>query len=277
MTTSSRAQKDPSAIRALKTTPLSSFYSHSGMEVISIDSSDDDDVPEGRAGSEQGMVIAALRDETQDTTQSDDGSVSSADSIWDEACLSAMPIRCERVTGRLVSGRGAMKGASYAAVDAADEEAALLRREHTDVTNNKSAEYENPIPACTVDAWIGKWKVMLLMDFREFSDKSGKTDFLQVVENKVNRHFGGVHCEKLHLPSADYLYVARLISNATGEVIDERVLDLIIERKDVNDLQACLTLPSKCEYLLFQRVSFCIAQQQPKLHLHNSVQTFIFL
>ena len=218
------------------------------MEVICIDSSDDDDVPEGIAGSaraKQGMGIAASRNETHDIIQSDDGSVSSADSIWDKAGLSSMPIRCERVTGRLVSERGAMKGENYAAVDAADEEVAPHRREPDDVTNNK-----NPTPTCTVDAWIGKWKVMLLMDFREFSDKSGKTDFLKVVENKVNRHFGGVHCEKLHLPSADYLYVARLISNATGEVIDERVLDLIIERKDVNDLQACLTLPSKSECLL---------------------------
>ncbi len=250
--------------------------------IISIDSSDDDDVPEGRAGSaraKHGMGIAASRNEMQDITQSDDGSVSSADSIWDKAGLLSMPIRCERVTGRLVSERGAMKGENYAAVDAAGEEVAPNRREPDDVTNNKSGGYRgawgqpaggdiegavraarraggtttttSPTPTCTVDAWIGKWKIMLLMDFREFSDKSGKTDFLKVVENKVNRHFGGVHCEKLHLPSADYLYVARLISNATGEVIDERVLDLIIERKDVNDLQACLTLPSKSECLLF--------------------------
>ena len=112
--------------------------------IISIDSSDDDDVPEGRAGSaraKHGMGIAASRNEMQDITQSDDGSVSSADSIWDKAGLLSMPIRCERVTGRLVSERGAMKGENYAAVDAADEEVAPNRREPDDVTNNKCGGY----------------------------------------------------------------------------------------------------------------------------------------
>lgn len=226
------------------------------MEVISIDSSDDDDeVPEVRAKSTpdafRGKHGIASRDVTQDTTHSDDGSVSSADSIWDKAGLSSMPTSCgAAASGRLDSRRAAIKGANNAAYDAVNEDEARHLREPDDETN-KSAGYENPTPTCTVDAWIGKWKVMLLMDFREFSDKSGKTDFLQVVENKVNRHFGDVHCEKLHLPSADYIYVARLISNATGEVIDERVFDLIIERKDLNDLQNCLTIPSKSECIIF--------------------------
>lgn len=86
---------------------------------------------------------------------------------------------------------------------------------------------------------------------REFGLRPGKSgrNFLKTVEKKINKHFDGVHCEVVALPSANYMFVAmfvaRLISNINGEIIDERVLDLIIERKDVNDLQLCLT--TKCE------------------------------
>jgi len=41
------------------------------------------------------------------------------------------------------------------------------------------------------------------------------------------------------------MFVARLISNTTGEITDERVLDMIIERKHIQDLAACLIAPSK--------------------------------
>ena len=42
------------------------------------------------------------------------------------------------------------------------------------------------------------------------------------------------------------MFVARLISKTDNEtILDERVLDLIVERKDVNDLCSCLIQPSK--------------------------------
>ena len=42
------------------------------------------------------------------------------------------------------------------------------------------------------------------------------------------------------------MFVARLVSKADNEtILDERVLDFIVERKDVNDLCSCLIQPSK--------------------------------
>ena len=95
------------------------------------------------------------------------------------------------------------------------------------------------------------WKIVLLMDLREFGSATGISD---VVKDKVDKYFHGrspvdrvypLYCEKLHLVSADYMFVARKIDLATGRVLEERVLDLIIERKNINDLQQCLILPSK--------------------------------
>ena len=53
-------------------------------------------------------------------------------------------------------------------------------------------------------------------------------------KQKINKHFGDTthNCEITTLPSADYLFVARLISHSDKKsVIDERVFNLIIERK----------------------------------------------
>ena len=95
------------------------------------------------------------------------------------------------------------------------------------------------------------WKIVLLMDLREFGSATGISD---VVKDKVDKYFHGrspvdrvypLYCEKLTLVSADYMFVARKIDLATGRVLEERVLDLIIERKNINDLQQCLILPSK--------------------------------
>ena len=114
-----------------------------------------------------------------------------------------------------------------------------------DTDKQQTGEDNAQNPAPTVDTYIGTWKVMLLMDHREFG-RHKDSNFLKKVEDKINNYFGGVvHCEQLYLPSADYMFVARLISNANGEVIDERVLDMIIERKNVNDLQLCLIKDSK--------------------------------
>ena len=51
-------------------------------------------------------------------------------------------------------------------------------------------------------------------------------------------------CQLATLRVADYMFVARKY-NAKGEVSDERVLPILIERKNVNDLQSCLVKESK--------------------------------
>ena len=105
------------------------------------------------------------------------------------------------------------------------------------------------------DAATGKnfdWKIILLMDHREFNH----TGFLDEAQQRIDKHFNGkspldrnekypLYCEKRTLVSADYMFVARKIDLRTGKVLDERVLDLIIERKNVNDLQSCLINKSK--------------------------------
>ena len=94
-----------------------------------------------------------------------------------------------------------------------------------------------------------EWKVVLLMDCREFGYVTG---FLDKAKQAIDKHFNSrnkqrpfEYCEKQSLSSADYMFVARKIDVMNGKVLDERVLDLIIERKNVNDLQSCLILKSK--------------------------------
>jgi len=88
------------------------------------------------------------------------------------------------------------------------------------------------------------WKIMMLMDLREFGQRTNGTELLNNVENHINQHFNGKYCEQVSLPVADYMFVARKY-NDKGEVEDERILPLLIERKNVNDLQSCLITDSK--------------------------------
>ena len=96
------------------------------------------------------------------------------------------------------------------------------------------------------------WKVILLMDRREFNN----TGFIDEAKDRIDRYFHGtspldrngkypLYCEKQTLSSADYMFVARKIDMQTGRVLEERVLDLIIERKNINDLAQCLIQKSK--------------------------------
>ena len=104
----------------------------------------------------------------------------------------------------------------------------------------------------SVDAYLGTWKVVLLMDHREFGMRDpAKMNYLTSVQSKINNKFGSGSAEIVALPSADYLFVARLISHDNGQVIDERVFDMIIERKDVNDLAQGLIIDSKSEFIEF--------------------------
>ena len=88
------------------------------------------------------------------------------------------------------------------------------------------------------------WNIIMLMDVREFGQHKSSTDILGQVESLINQHFNGVHCEQRSLPVADYMFVARKY-NGKGEVVDERILPILIERKNVNDLQCCLIADSK--------------------------------
>ncbi|GFH45771.1 hypothetical protein CTEN210_02245 [Chaetoceros tenuissimus] len=95
------------------------------------------------------------------------------------------------------------------------------------------------------------WKVVLLMDHREFTNS--KIQFKEKVKKCFDNRFRGsspvdaiypTYCEETTLCCADYMFVARQI-NPLGQVIEERVFDFAIERKNVDDLQNCLIKPSK--------------------------------
>lgn len=114
----------------------------------------------------------------------------------------------------------------------------------------------------------GTWRVVLLMDHREFGNS---TDFLQETKAKINKHFGDTYADIDTLPSADYMFVARLISDSTGHILQERVLDMVIERKDICDLtQACVTQSKK-----FPPLSFFDAQMYK--FQHNGISKKLFI
>ena len=216
------------------------------MEVIHIDSSDDEaEIPSSAlrgvgsggfavsgVGASPAAAAARTRLVTQESRESNDNSsVSSDDSIWDEPGLKSSS-RSSKTSNILKSG---------------DELEVVVGGGYK---NNNVEVVQQPHAPPPVERWLGTGKVVMLMDHGEFSCKNiGKGNFLQTLEKKVNNHFGGneAHCEITTLPSADYMFVARLISHE-GNVIDERVLDMIIERKDVNDLCQCIVLDSKGEF-----------------------------
>lgn len=94
-----------------------------------------------------------------------------------------------------------------------------------------------------------EYRVMLLMDHREFglrkNDAKAHQNQLKEFERLINKAFNGTVCEIVALKSADYQFVVRKISKATGQTVDTRLLELIIERKDVGDLASCLINKSK--------------------------------
>ena len=131
--------------------------------------------------------------------------------------------------------------------------------------NNVQVPPELPIPT------NAKWQIVLLMDHREFGCAN---NFLQSVETQINSHFGGKHAEITTLPSADYLYVARLIStdhHNSGEILDERVLDMVIERKAVQDVCQCLITDSK----KYKPLSFFEAQMYKLMNCGMGKKLFI--
>lgn len=279
------------------------------MEVINIDSSDEEDTSPVSAGLSKPPSPSAHKPISKLITQpstltnydDDDNSVSSNDSIWDKQGL----------TTDKSSTVGNNTKSDIPANDSSDDEELeviksnkvhqaindsnkvhQLKSTHLTTNNNNVNDMEDTqlkeairlslleeqqqqqqqqqqqkpssIPNTattktstqqqpnTVDSYLGKWKVVLLMDHREFGIRDpAKMNYLQSVQSKINIKFGSGSAEIVALPSADYLFVARLISHDNGMVIDERVFDMIIERKDVNDLAQGLIVDSKSELYLY--------------------------
>ena len=175
--------------------------------------------------------------------EDDSSSVSSEDSIWNKVGLRLPPSKSNNGVAGVTNLPGNLTPSKTTV--------SLTRACH-DITNDDFVDTEDdavttlPHYIPLLPAVDGKWRVILLMDHREFGCAN---NFLTTVEKKINKYFreGTTYCEITTLPSADYLFVARLLSNTTGEIMDERILDMIIERKSVQDVCQCLIADSKSE------------------------------
>lgn len=132
-------------------------------------------------------------------------------------------------------------------IDDSDEEGSSANK------NNCAPSPEMPASSINNDDNDHEYRVVLLMDHREFGlgcSKKANDNFLKISETRINKYFNekgfsGKSCEILSLKAADYMFVARKISKSTGQVVEERIFDLIIERKDVGDLASCIVIKSK--------------------------------
>ena len=199
--------------------------------------------------------IGSLPNNNTKQTQQDDSSVSSNDSIWDKQGGGfTSRKKKERVESyydyyRLKHNNNNNKSAGK------NDNTTSTTVERQQQSGSKCADVDNNKLSNTTKKVQKKlprhlptnatWHIVLLMDHREFGCAN---NFLQTVEKKINKHFGGdiPSAEITTLASADYLFVARLISNDTKKkVLDERVLDMVIERKNVADACSCLIAQSK--------------------------------
>jgi len=196
--------------------------------------------------------------QAQETTNHGASSVSSGDSIWDKTGLPSRPKKAahdHRIETyydyfRLKSKGGVTTGTVEKSINHDNE---TNNRKGTGVINDPAQSSEDTLPPEVPLPVNATWRIVILMDHREFGCAN---NFLQMVEKRIDKYFGGKFSEITTLPSADYLYVARLISDTTGEVVDERVLDMVIERKNVIDVCSCLITDSK----KFRPLSFFDAQ-----------------
>ena len=218
----------------------------------------------GNTGEKGGRVVfdAVARErgctlninDKQDVVASDT-SISSNDSIWDmlsrpfqevSPAMSQDNSLVEQISrlniGKVDHGQNNIVnpyGQSFADILRDSKSRSLNKSE--DISIDGSAELD-PLPP-EVPLPVGaSWKIILLMDHREFGCAN---NFLKKVEQKVNKHFGGQFSEICTLACADYMFVARLISEDTGQIMDERVMDMVIERKEVKDACQCLISDSK--------------------------------
>lgn len=156
------------------------------MEVIRLDLSDDDDdddIGSNFAASSTNGVAAAVGPRhlvTQDTKSQDDdededcASVDSCDSIWDKPGLQSSKKPSKTYNNALKSDD----------VNSDEEELEVIKVGTIPASTNA---HTPPPPTSTVDAFLGEWKVMILMDHREFGCKDvKKSNFLNNVE-KVSK------------------------------------------------------------------------------------------
>ena len=189
----------------------------------------------------------------QSEEENDDGYISSDDSIWNKIGLvlrsKAMANGGESRTPPLSPRRN--NGCAY------------------DINNNSKNVACVALKQVTVRSTSETtWRIVLLMDHREFGCAN---NFLQTVQKKINNQFGGPYSEITTLPSADYMFVARLLSKSTGEIMDERVLDMVIERKNVQDVCNCLISDSR----KYKPLSFFEAQTYKLQHCGISTKLFL--
>ena len=248
------------------------------MEVINLESSEDEDCCVAAAAP---LVKSSFVDQVN-VDDDDDSSASSDDSIWNEKGLPSTTLK--RKSAEISIAVDLPTNETKTSVGCEPRQDSQQRSalpNHADntvqnttneiITSSKkkyitqdSVEIddpdEEPLPPEVPLNKDGNWRIVLLMDHREFGCR--KDNFLPTVEKNINNHFGGKYSEITTLPSADFLFVARLISKITGEVMDERVLDLVIERKNVEDLSQCLIEASK----KYRPLSFFDAQMYKLRH-----------
>ena len=251
------------------------------MEVIDLESSDDDGVAVAPLFVKSPTVDLEGDDDDDDDEDDDDGSTSSDDSIWNEKGLSSsLKRKCTGTTDPLLD-RPANRSGVDEKTPPQNSLQSNVQPEKSDNTVQKTVDMasssskskyitqdsmeiddqdEEPLPPEVPLNKDGAWRIVLLMDHREFGCR--KDNFLPTVEKNINSHFQGKFAEITTLPSADFLFVARLISKTTGEIMDERVLDLVIERKNVEDLSHCLIQDSK----KYKPLSFFEAQMYKLRH-----------
>lgn len=217
--------------------------------------------------SDHSVIASLCAKESHDATNCDDSSNSSADSIWNKTGFPSRSTKEDRVETYYDYLRLQARGRSGS--DAENRPANILSQKQTQKQSEgvKKPVREVALPPEAPPLVGATWRIVILMDHREFGCAN---DFLQKVEARINKHFGGKHSEITTLPSADYLYVARLISDGTGEVLDERVMDMVIERKNVKDVCSCLVAESK----KFKPLSFFEVRVPPYLHLSLARETF---
>ena len=249
------------------------------MEVINLESSEDEDCCVAAAAP---LVKSSFVNQFN-VDDDDDSSASSDDSIWNEKGLPSTTLKRKSAEISIAVDRPADDTKTSVGSDLHQgAQQSSVKPKHSDTTvqntTNKESgstkhkyitqdsveiiddQEEEPLPPEVPLNKDGNWRIVLLMDHREFGCR--KDNFLPTVEKNINNHFGGKYSEITTLPSADFLFVARLISKTTGEVMDERVLDLVIERKNIEDLSHCLIEDSK----KYRPLSFFEAQMYKLRH-----------
>ncbi|KAL3792850.1 hypothetical protein HJC23_004775 [Cyclotella cryptica] len=226
--------------------------------------SDDSSAP--LVGSAHDTAVSSAQNKTaihqqkfcgRSSTNDDSSTASSVDSILDKAFFEQRRPGASRINSYYDYCRHYSNKPSY---NNPSNTCATTQSRKTAITSSLPPEVPLPVNA--------EWRIVLLMDHREFGCSN---NFLQMVEKRINAHFGGAHSEITTLPSADYLYVARLISNSTGEIMDERVLDMVIERKNVQDVCQCLVTDSK----KYKPLSFFEAQMYKLQNCGVSKKLFV--